>query len=135
MELKSRIIIPQSLIIGLSIVLLACSSNPTDKSKTDNDKKASESVLETSKPITKSEMVYFKGGTFSMGSANGTHQEQPVHEVEVQSFKNDKYTLTVGEFQRFVETTKYQPDADRFGDSQVFDFNSSGWALVPGANW
>ena len=70
-----------------------------------------------------------------MGSDKGTPQEKPVHQVEVKSFKIDKHPVTVGEFLRFIDATKYQTDADRFGDSGVFDFNTSVWALVPGANW
>ncbi len=122
-------------VVALSFVLLSCSSNSSDKSKTGNDKKDSGVVQETEKPANKTEMVYFKGGTFLMGSSNGSPQELPVHEVVVQSFKIDKFPVTVAEFRRFIEATKYQTDADRFGDSGVFDFKTAGWTLVPGANW
>lgn len=38
-------------------------------------------------------------------------------------------------FRRFIKETGYRTDADRFGDSGVFDFSASSWKLVPGANW
>ena len=80
-------------------------------------------------------MVYFKGGSFLMGSTTGSPQEQPVHQVEVKSFRIDKHPVTVIEFRRFIEQTGYKTDADKFGDSGVFDFNTSNWTLAPGANW
>jgi sulfatase modifying factor 1 len=127
--------VARRLILALSLVLLACSSNQGDKSKAKNENNGSEGVKETTKSVNESEMVYFKGGTFMMGSSNGTPQEQPVHEVEVQSFRIDKYPVTVKDFRRFIEATHYQTDADKFGDSGVFDFKTSSWTLVSGANW
>lgn len=90
---------------------------------------------DTSKPLIENEMVYFKGGSFMMGSSKGEQQEQPLHQVQVRSFKIDKHPVTVKEFRQFIEQTGYQTDADKFGDSGVFDFNASEWMLVPGANW
>lgn len=123
------------LILALSMVLLSCSSNPGGKSQSKNEKIGSEEVKVTTKSTNDSEMVYFKGGTFMMGSSSGTPQEQPVHQVEVRSFRIEKYPVTVKEFRRFVEATGYQTDADKFGDSGVFDFKASSWVLVRGANW
>lgn len=90
---------------------------------------------DTSKPLIENEMVYFNGGTFTMGSSKGEQQEQPLHQVQVRSFKIDKHPVTVKEFRQFIEQTGYQTDADKFGDSGVFDFNASEWMLVPWANW
>lgn len=123
------------LILALSSVLLSCSSNPGGKSQSKNEEIGSEEVKVTTRSTNDSEMVYFKGGTFMMGSVNGLPNEQPVHKVTVQSFKIDKYPVTVKDFRRFVKATGYTTDADRFGDSGVFDFNTSGWILKSGANW
>jgi sulfatase modifying factor 1 len=70
-----------------------------------------------------------------MGSDNGTPAEKPIHSVEVKSFMINKFPVTVKEFRQFVKTTGYTTDADRFGDSGVFNFNTSAWILTPGANW
>ncbi len=126
----------RSLILALSMmVLTACSNNQRGKSQAKNENKGSAETKEVTKSGKDSDMVYFKGGTFMMGSSSGTPQEQPVHKVSVKSFKIDKYPVTVKEFRRFVEATSYQTDADKFGDSGVFDFTTSSWVLVPGANW
>ena len=125
----------RSLILALSLVLLSCSSNPGGKSQSKNKKTGSEEVKVTTKSTNDSDMVYFKGGTFMMGSVNGLQNEQPVHKATVQSFKIDKHPVTVKEFRRFIEATGYKTDAEKFGDSGVFDFTTSGWILIPGANW
>jgi len=125
----------RSLILALTVILLSCSSNQADKSKAQKDSNVSEEKDVAAESVSKGSMIYFEGGSFMMGSEKETPQEKPTHQVNVKSFKIDKYPVTVGEFRRFIEATKYQTDADRFGDSGVFDFNTSGWALVPGANW
>lgn len=124
----------RSLLLALSIMLLACSSNQADKSKAKKDNNVSKENNVRTTSITNT-MIYFEGGNFMMGSDNGTPQEQPVHQVEVKSFKIDKYPVTVNDFRLFVKATGYTTDAERFGDSGVFDFNTSNWTLMPGANW
>lgn len=123
----------RSLILALSLIVLSCSSNLRNKSQSKIEKIDSEEIKVTGEFTVN--MVFFKGGTFMMGSAKGTPQEQPVHQVEVRSFRMDKHPVTVKEFRRFVEATGYLTDAEKFGDSGVFDFNVSNWVLVPGANW
>jgi sulfatase modifying factor 1 len=41
----------------------------------------------------------------------------------------------VADFRRFTEATRYTTDAEKFGDSGVFDFQNRKWNLVPGATW
>lgn len=125
----------RSLIFALSVMLLACSSNQADKSKAKKENIVTKGNDVPIDSINESPMVFFEGGNFMMGSDKGTPQEQPVHQVEVKSFKIDKFPVTVKEFRRFVEATGYTTDADRFGDSGVFDFKASNWVLIPGANW
>jgi len=125
----------RSLVLVLSVVIFSCSSNPAKKAKSGGEKNVPAVTLENTKPVSQGEMVYFEGGTFMMGSATGTVQEQPAHEVTVKSFKIDKYPVTVGEFRNFIEATHHRTDAEKFGDSGVFDFKTNSWALVPGANW
>lgn len=116
--------------------LIACSTNPSGKKaqpKAENG--SSNKVNETVQPISKREMVKFQGGTFMMGSSKGPSTEQPAHQVEVKSFSIDKYPVTVADFRKFVEATGHKTDAEKFGDSGVFDFNTSAWTLQPGATW
>lgn len=81
------------------------------------------------------EMVYFEGGSVSVGSENGQMNEYPVHQASVDPFYISKNPVTVAEFREFVEATGYQTDAERFGNSGVFDVETGTWSLVEGASW
>lgn len=66
-------------------------------------------------------MVRIEGGCFQMGSP--MHEEsrrnnEPQHKVCVQNFEIGKYEVTVGEFRRFVEATRYRTDAERNADGK-----------------
>ena len=58
-------------------------------------------------------MVLIKGGKFSMGSKDGSSDEQPVHEVTLRPFFMDKTSVTNAQFEVFVEATKYVTTAER----------------------
>src|SRR5687767_6884602 len=81
------------------------------------------------------QMVKIPGGTFLMGSGDGPVYERPVHEVKLAGFWMDKTEVTVGQFRRFVDETKFVTDAEKFGWSGVFDVTVKEWARVDGANW
>ncbi len=89
----------------------------------------------TVQPVTKNEMIYFEGGTFMMGSNSGLPQESPVHKVTVKPFFIDKTPVTVAQFRQFIESTNFKTEAEKFGDSGVYNFNTHNWELVPGATW
>jgi sulfatase modifying factor 1 len=127
--------INRSIAVAISIVMIACSNNQGGKSLTKKSNEAAEKVTATTLSDKGVGMVFFDGGSFMMGSANGIANEQPVHNVIVKSFKIDKYPVTVSDFRHFAEATGYKTDAEKFGDSGVFDFNTSAWTLKPGANW
>ena len=81
-------------------------------------------------------MVYIKGGTFTMGSpANEPERinDEVQHQVTVSSFYMGKYPVTVGEFQRFVNATRYRTEAEK--DRGGFVFTGSQWELKADANW
>lgn len=125
----------RSLIFFLSIVLISCSSNPANKKNTKKVEAVTNSNASSNASMNENPMIYFKGGSFMMGSEHGTPVERPIHSVEVKSFRISKFPVTVKEFRQFVKATGYTTDADRFGDSGVFNFTTSSWELVPGANW
>jgi formylglycine-generating enzyme required for sulfatase activity len=60
------------------------------------------------------ELIYVKGGRFSMGDvfAEGAGNELPVHEVELSGFYLGKHEITVAEFSTFVSETDYQTSAE-----------------------
>lgn len=80
-------------------------------------------------------MILIKGGTFTMGTNNGMPYEAPAHEVEVEPFWIDAAEVTVAEFEQFVKETGYVTEAEKFGNSGVFDVEKKIWQMTPNANW
>ncbi len=60
---------------------------------------------EVKKPVEIPGMVLIKGGTFSMGDADGGRDEIPVTKVKLSDFYIDKYEVTVAEFRKFCAQT------------------------------
>jgi formylglycine-generating enzyme len=81
------------------------------------------------------EMVWFEGETFLMGSETGLPNEKPVHEVKIEHFYMDKTPVTIAQFRVFVEATSFKTEAEKFGDSGVFNLENQNWELLPGATW
>jgi formylglycine-generating enzyme required for sulfatase activity len=81
------------------------------------------------------EMVWIPAGRFQMGDIQGTGRdnEQPVHEVSVERFAMGRYPVTVGEFRRFVEATKYQTEAEKGDGAYVWKDNDL--KKVKDASW
>jgi formylglycine-generating enzyme required for sulfatase activity len=51
------------------------------------------------------EMIYIPGGTFLMGSDEGSDNQRPAHEVYVAPFYIDRYPVTNEEYKRFLDET------------------------------
>jgi len=126
--------IDRLLFSGLILTLLACTGNPGSRQVT-NKPAIVPGVKLPEKLPSNTLMVLFEGGTFMMGSENGLPQERPLHQVNIKSFYIDKTPVTVGQFREFVELTGYNTDAEKFGDSGVFNYSTQSWALIPGASW
>lgn len=82
-----------------------------------------------------SDLVFFKGGSVTVGANDMQPNEYPAHTVSVEPFYLSKSPVTVAEFRKFVEATGYTTDAEQFGNSAVFDVQTGQWKLVDGANW
>jgi formylglycine-generating enzyme required for sulfatase activity len=97
-------------------------------------------------------LVEIAAGSFRMGDdsvwAYPGDGEGPVHEVMLDAFRIDRYTVTNDAFAAFVDATGWRTDAERYGWSFVFaallpdDFpDTSGvvgaewWRQVHGADW
>lgn len=113
------------------VLLSACNSNANKN----NEQNQRTTTTSNSVNVDTSAMITFKGGGFMMGSNDGTPAEQPVHQVEVTPFKMDKSPVTVAEFSKFIEATGYKTDAEKYGDSGVFNFTLNNWELLKGAYW
>ena len=71
----------------------------------------SEELAERKPPF--ENMIWMPGGTFHIGLEDFYPEERPVHEVTVDGFWMDRYTVTSEQFARFVETTGYVTLAER----------------------
>ncbi|KAM6300872.1 formylglycine-generating enzyme [Aegotheles albertisi] len=98
-------------------------------------------------------MVAIPGGVFTMGTDEPEIQpdgEWPARRVHINSFYMDQYEVSNEEFERFVNATGYVTEAEKFGDSFVFEGMLSEevkadihqavaaapwWLPVKGANW
>lgn len=69
-------------------------------------------------------LIRLEGGRFQMGCADPdgwkSDGEGPVREVEMKPFYLAPTTVTLAQFQEFVEATGYVTDSERFGWSYVF---------------
>jgi formylglycine-generating enzyme required for sulfatase activity len=117
------------------------------------------SIGAASPPEAATGMVWIRGGSFLMGSADFYPEEQPVRRVEVNGFWIDPRPVIVADFQRFVQATGYVTVAERHpapadypgadpaqlvpgslvfqrprGPVELSD-QRAWWAFVPGADW
>ena len=81
------------------------------------------------------EMVRIPAGSFRMGDiqGGGGSDEKPVHRVSVGAFAMGKYEVTVGEFKRFVKSSRYTTDAEKKGS--CYTYKNGSWGYKKGANW
>ena len=54
-------------------------------------------------------MVYAPGGEFLMGSDTGSETERPAHKVTAKPYFIDRYEVTCGDYEKFVEATGHPP--------------------------
>ncbi len=127
----------QYLIIVILLFAGCSGKQPKQQNSVISEKKEMTSVDsdKEKQEITENEMIFFEGGTFMMGSNNGLPQESPAHSVSLKSFSIDKSPVTVLQFSAFIKDTGYKTEAEKFGDSGVFNMNTQSWELMPGAFW
>ncbi|ELR69548.1 Sulfatase modifying factor 1 precursor (C-alpha-formyglycine- generating enzyme 1) [Fulvivirga imtechensis AK7] len=80
-------------------------------------------------------MVYFAGGDITIGSEHGLTNEAPTFEAEIAPFFIDKHPVTVAQFRAFVQTTGYKTDAEKFGNSALFNYKKLIYELVDSVTW
>ena len=70
-------------------------------------------------PLTGMEFVWVEGDCFKMGSPKEEEErranEGPVHEVCIDGFWMARYSVTVGQFKKFINATSYQTEAEKQG--------------------
>ena len=127
----------QSVIVVLLISFVSCKESK--KTETPLEKPTNATPIEVEKSsVTKgdtSNMVHFEGGDIMIGSNTGEANEKPPFGKEIGPFYLDKNLVTVAEFRTFIQQTGHQTEADKFGDSGVFSFETGTWSLIKGVNW
>jgi formylglycine-generating enzyme required for sulfatase activity len=76
----------------------------------------------------KLEMVSIPKGRVKMGNSDD-------YVAEIESFYMGKYPITVGQFKRFVEETRYQTTAEKEDGAYVRTENNLDWEKKKDANW
>ncbi|XP_008305224.1 formylglycine-generating enzyme [Stegastes partitus] len=127
------------------------SADPAVKYSTEANERTSEAQGDEKK--IQSQMVWISGGEFLMGTddpAIPADGEGPQRWVHVDSFYMDIQEVTNQQFQSFISVTGYVTEAEKFGDSFVFEGILSEpvksqitqavaaapwWLPVKGANW
>jgi len=125
-------------IIAVLLIFTACSGKQPKQEQTVQAENKEITAPETEKPsmpVSENKMIYFEGGSFLMGSDNGLPQESPQHRVTIKSFYIDKSPVTVDQFREFISKTGYKTEAEKFGDSGVYNMNTQNWELLSGAKW
>lgn len=81
-------------------------------------------------------MAFIPGGTFRMGDTveddMGEEDEKPVHGVSLSDFYLARTEVSVADFARFVDATRYVTDAERDGGSYKW---TGEWEKVLGSSW
>ncbi len=83
----------------------------------------------------KVEMVYVEDGSFMMGSESDEAEsdEEPVHEVSLDSFWIDRTEVTNAQFAAFVVATGRETTAEQEGGG--YGYQGSDWEYIEGADW
>ncbi|XP_028723398.1 formylglycine-generating enzyme [Peromyscus leucopus] len=105
------------------------------------------------RPLALTKMVPIPAGVFTMGTDDPQIKqdgEAPARRVTVDAFYMDAYEVSNADFEKFVNSTGYLTEAEKFGDSFVFEGMLSEqvkahihqavaaapwWLPVKGANW
>ena len=76
-------------------------------------------------------MVYINSGTLNtVVPYTETKTSQTL-----KSYYIDKSPVTVGEFKKFVKLKSYKTDAEKFGNSPIFDIKQHGWAMADSVSY
>jgi eukaryotic-like serine/threonine-protein kinase len=92
------------------------------------------------RPTDGMQMVYIPEGEFVMGSSEGDSNEKPPHDISLDDYWIDQTEVTNAMFQMFVTATGYDTDAEKFGQSLVYQPGEflpavQKWEMTSGANW
>lgn len=77
-------------------------------------------------------MVLFKGGNFT---TTDPQTDSVIVVKQIAPFLIDKDLVTVAEFEDFTQQSGYVTEAEKFGNSTIFDFQTHEWRIEEGADF
>jgi sulfatase modifying factor 1 len=80
-------------------------------------------------------MICFPAGSYQIGKNESWPTEGPAHTTYLKAWCLDSHLVTVAQFREFVKNTGHQTEAEKFGNSGVFQFDKGEWQMVDSANW
>ncbi|WP_282778334.1 SUMF1/EgtB/PvdO family nonheme iron enzyme [Phaeodactylibacter xiamenensis] len=91
---------------------------------------------EVNTPPMPGNMAFVKGGTFQMGSTEGSSDKKPVHSVTVSDFYIGRHEVTFEEYDAYCEATgKSKPNDEGWGRARRPVINVSWNDVVAYCNW
>ena len=119
------------LFILLGYFIISCNNKTQNISEQKSDQASIASCPSVDDKSDKQSMVFVKGGVIEKVNEN----TQEITKTSIRSFKIDKNLVTVADFKKFTEATKYVTEAENFGNSAIFDFDKQEWTLKDGVNY
>ena len=80
-------------------------------------------------------MIMMPGDTIQVGTENGRENEKPAFPFVVRPFLLDVNPVTVSDFRKFVQVTRYVTDAERRGESYTLNKETQTLDTIAGAYW
>ncbi len=84
-------------------------------------------------------LLYVPAGEFTMGAADSDKSagdaDKPQHKVYLDAFWIDQTEVTNAIFQKFIDATHYQTDAEKQGSGLAFDSAAKTWSNTKGGDW
>lgn len=100
------------------------------------EKPADSTISNPKSSVVPKEMVLVQGGMVHIGADDGSEHERPTFWAKVKPFLMDIHPVTVADFRTFINATKYQTEAEKFGNGGIIDESTDKqWILKDGANW
>jgi len=81
------------------------------------------------------DMVLIPGGKVQIGDNASQADERPAFTYDARPVLMDRTPVTVAQFAAFVAETGYVTEAERFGESNVFEHDADAWVMTKGATW
>lgn len=115
-------------VVAIGTLALASCSDPGERA----------GHLQPLKPVRTvrgADLVPVPGGVVQIGDDASQNDERPAFTYKAKALLMDRTPVTVAQFARFVAETGYVTEAEKLGESSVFQHSTDAWALVKGANW